>query len=247
MKSDRLILFFAVLSLGLLSACNSVQSELVLEPVRLGTKTMARADRVGACFGLDRSVIAPSRLALAAGEVGAGYENAFIRGADPAPCNLRRNYAHQGAVLFDLSELTRRRAVVLEATLEATVREPVFPDGVVINMRLNLAGQDWESGNFTGAINTSDPRAQIPILPLPSRDESYALGGVVHNGVTSSGLSAIVTRTVQNWNQNTPRTANHGFVFAALPEHLFAEENQNLIVIYSNIRLRLKILEPRAP
>ncbi len=247
MKSDLPTLFCAVLSLGLLGACNTVQSELVLEPVQLGTKTLARADRVGACFGLDRSVIAPSRMVLAAGELGAGYENAFIRGADPAPCNLRRNYAHQGAILFDLSELTRRHAAVLEASLEADMRVVLFPENTVIKMQLNRAAQDWENGNFIGAINATDPRAQLPILPMPAGDNTNALSGTVHNGITSTGLWANVTRTVQDWTRTPPRATNHGFVIAPLPEHLFAEENQNLIVVYSNVRLRLKLLEPRAP
>jgi hypothetical protein len=236
MKTNLPLLFCGILSLGLLSACNTrmVESEIVLTPVLMGTKTMARADRTGTCIDLDRSVIPPSRLALMDGEVAGGFENTFVRGADPAPCNTRRNYSHQGAVLFDFSELERRHAVVIEATLEGTTRTPVFPEGIVIEMDLYQATQAWAPGNFRGALNTSDPLAQIPLAPVARGDDHYALGG----------LSMKVTRTVQNWVQNRVRVPNHGFVFAPLPAHVYAEENQNLIEVYSNLRLRLKILEP---
>jgi hypothetical protein len=244
MKNKLPLLFCALLSLGFLSACHTVQSEIVLMPVLMGTKTMARADRTGTCVDLDRSVIPPSRLALANGEVAGGYENTFIRGADPFPCNTRRNYSHQGAVLFDFSELTRRHAVVVEATLEGTIRVPVFPEGIVIEMHVNQATLAWAPGNFTGRLNTPDPLAQIPLAPVARGDENSALSGVMRNGVTTDGLNVKVTRTVQNWVQNRTRVANNGFVFAPLPSHVYAEENQNLIAVYSNVRLRLKILEP---
>ena len=221
-----------------------VQSEIVLTPVLMGTKTMARADRTGTCITLDRSVIPPSRLSLADGEVAGGYENTFIRGADPAPCNTRRNFSHQGAVLFDFSELERRHAVVIEAILEGTTRTPVFPENIVIEMDVYQATQAWAPGNFMGALNTTDPLAQIPFLPVARGDEHYALGGVMRDGVTAPGLSVKVTRTVQNWVQNRVRVPNHGFVFAPLQAHVYAEENQNFIEVYSNLRLRLKILEP---
>jgi len=66
----------------------------------------------------------------------------------------------------------------------------------------------------------------------------------MRDGVTAPGLSVKVTRTVQNWVQNRVRVPNHGFVFAPLQAHVYAEENQNFIEVYSNLRLRLKILEP---
>lgn len=245
MKMSVPLLFSGLASLLVLAGCNTAQTELVLTPVLMGTKTMARADRTGTCIDLDRSVIPPSRLSLAEGEVAGGYENTFIRGADPIPCNTRRNYSHQGAVLFDLSEVERRHAVVIEATLEGTTRTPVFPEGIVIEMDVYQATQAWAPGNFMGALNTSDPLAQIPHLPVARGDESYALGGVRRNGITFSGLNVKVTRTVQAWTQQGPRrVANHGFVFAPLPAHAYAEENQNLIEVYSNLRLRLKLLEP---
>lgn len=247
MKTNLPAWLSAALSLTLLSGCNTVQTELVLTPVQLGTKTMVRADRTGACVDLDRSVIPPSRLTLAGGEIGAGYENTFIRGADPLPCNTRRNYAHQGAVLFDLSEVTRRHAVVLEAILEGSERVELFPEGIVIHLDVQRAAQPWVAGNFVGAPNLLDPRAQIPLLPLAFGDETNALSGNMRDGATTVGLNTLVTHTVQDWLSHRPRVANHGFVITARPEHLFAEENENLVVAYGNVRLRLKLLQPRTP
>ncbi len=230
-----------MLVLGLLSGCNTVQTELVLQPVQLGTKTQARADRVGACFGLDRSVIQPSHLALDASQLGAGYENVFIRGADPAPCNLRRNYSHQGAIQFDLSEVTRRHATVIEAVLDYDVTPGFRTEGADDIVFLNLSTQPWTNGNFFGPLNVADNRTQLTVAPMPRTDDRTLeplrfLGG---------HFRPVITQTVRQWlHQGRPYLDNNGIVLATAPAHSFAEDNSSSITLVTNIRLRLKLLEP---
>lgn len=247
MRRQQTLLLLVLICISLVTACGRVSREIVLEPVQMGTKTKARADRTGACFGLDRTPILPTALIREPGQIGVGHENTFLPGADPVPCNHRRNYSHQAAVLFDLSELTRLDAIVTEAVLETRRRLSFFTEGVsskICRMRLERATEAWANGDFTGPINASDPRAEIQTQPLPVPGDTR----LTSFGVDREGISrAVVTGTVQRWHgQAAPRIENHGFVFMPQAQYIFTDSTVRCGFVLSDMRLRVNVLvEPR--
>ena len=219
-------------SILLLSGCGATLQEYVREPLLVGTKTASRADRTGACFGLDRSAI-PAPKEQAEGEELVGYENRFVRGADPFPCNHRYNYAHQTALLFDLDDLIARHALVTEAALEMDVRFYSQMGGTELTrdcqVHFQRATAAWPPGDAMG-----DASVLVPGVDVLSRE----FGG-------SSGTARRdVLRAVQQWMNG--RAPNHGLLLSPAPEHVMADEELFCTHGLRNFRLRLKVLEPAA-
>lgn len=222
-----------VLSIVLLGGCGATVHEQMRDPIHTATKTVSRADRTGACLGLNRmGVAAPT--APGEGEELVGYENRFVRGADPFPCNHRQNYDHQAAVKFDLEDLVARRALVTEAILEVSARFIPLMARTEISrdcrMRLLYATAPWAPADALGG--EADPRVQLSTT------------GNIEWVFPGAGETARkdVTAMVQQWLSG--RRINHGFVLRSPAEHSLADETLSCVYGLSNFHLRLKVLEP---
>jgi len=219
-------------SILLLSGCGATLQEYVREPLLVGTKTATRADRTGACFGLDRTGV-PAAIAQADGEKLVGYENRFVRGADPFPCNHRYNYAHQTALLFDLNDLIARRALVTEATLEMDTHFYSQMDATELTRDCQVHFQ-----RATAAWPPGDARGDASVLVSGVDVLSSAFD-------SSDGIARRdVLRAVQQWMNG--RAPNHGLLLSPAPEHVNADETLFCVHGLRNFRLRLKVLEPAA-
>lgn len=214
-----------------LAACGTFE-ERSFSPTQQGTKTQARTDRAGACFGLDRSVPPPPAVPRD-GEILVGYENHINRGADPFPCNHRYNYDHQAVVRFDTPPVASGE-LITEAVLEADVRFIALMPETFFSECRNLfqhATEAWAPGDFRGAAG--DLRAHVPAA------------GSGTWGRSDNRLSLNVLTTVRRWaNGSLP---NHGFAFSAPPEHSYVEENLSCVFAFRNLNLRVTKFIPDPP
>lgn len=233
---------FSVFLLASLAGCGLTRREIVLEPSQVGTKISSRAVQSGACFNLDRSIII-SHLTRASDQLAVGYENNYVPGADPFPCNHRYNYSYQAAMQFDLSELIETHAVVVEAVLEIpsvlAPLQPVTETTRDCRMHLEAATEAWAGGDFSG--DSRDPRSHITTRALPGDPATpYIQGGRDHP------TQATVTRTVIRWLSG--RMENNGFVFLPPTEHVFADEILSCVYLMNDPKLKITVLErPASP
>lgn len=131
-------------------------------------------------------------------EVLAGYSRAFDPGTAPFPCGYKTAYVYRGAVVFDLTPVTRLpRKIVYRATLSFTVRsqfrrDAIGPVSTAVDCLRDIQRAD------------TDPFRNQGLFPATQfvRDPSMRINDV--------------TPIVQSW---VSRTApNYGFVFVGTDE-----------------------------
>lgn len=147
-------------------------------------------------------------------EVLAGYSRSFDPGTEPFPCGHKTAFVYRGAVMFDLTPITRLpRKIVYRATLAFTMRSEFRRDtGGPVSTAVNCL-RDIQRADV-------DPFRYQGLFPATSfeRDPSMRINDV--------------TPIVQSWvNRTAP---NYGFVFIGTDESF--PDNNGRCLAYINAR-----------
>jgi len=159
-----------------------------------------------------------------------GYEDVYMPGSGPAPCNQTKNVYYRGFAVFDLSPFDS----IVAATLTFDVEHSISANGEVTS-QIPPACNATTLGVATG---TDYYNFDNPVTPLPPCGPSYTFD---------------VSPQVRYWISNTSPASNYGFILAGpkldFPNDLDQDNVVNL-TWYTNFQLVVlynPAQNPRAP
>lgn len=226
----RRLLVLPLLGL-MLAGCAPVRLKtLALTPSAMATARSGVTGSKGFC--LSAGEIPPSAFSPAASQVLVGFDDYFVAGSDPFPCDDIRALNFRAGVRFDLGAFDRLS---------------------IATLRFDTASSIERHGN--GTIGTAPGKSLattlgVAVLPLgsstemPSTNEAGLPGG--------SAISITVSGQVADWVMNG--VANNGFVIWG-PRPPFdrsnpPKSNDAVLSFYQNFQLEVvynPALNPRAP